>query len=98
MKKLENMIVQLIKEQRKEKNIKNNKEKLSRKERAHKLIQLGTLFMILEVDEEDHDLLIGLLMNYYNLSDEEKEKLRQKGEAFRIERAKMLEEEKEKNG
>lgn len=93
MKEIEKIVVEIMKEKRKEKNLKNNN--LSRKERAHKLIVLGTLFTLLEIEDEDQDLLIGLLINYYSLTEEDKKLLKQKGKIFKIERNKLLEEEKE---
>ncbi|ACZ01344.1 conjugal transfer protein TraD [Streptobacillus moniliformis] len=98
MKHIEDIAFKLIKENRKNKSdIEKENKKITRKERAHKLIQLGTLFTLLEIDNENHDLLIGLLMSYYSLTEIEKEELKERGKIFRIERAKLLEEEKKKN-
>ncbi|WP_064607118.1 conjugal transfer protein TraD [Streptobacillus moniliformis] len=90
---ISNITLEIVKEKRKLKKTTN----VNRKERAHKLIVLGTLFKLLEIDNEDHNLLLGLLMKYYYLTEKDKEELKERGKIFKIEREKYLEEERMKN-
>ncbi|ACZ01626.1 conjugal transfer protein TraD [Streptobacillus moniliformis] len=94
MSKIENIILEIIKEKRK---VRKHKSTSNRKERTHKLIILGTLFTLLEIENVDQDLLLGILMNYYYLNDKEKKELKEKGKIFKIEREKYLKEERIKN-
>lgn len=95
-KSLEQKYINLISKQRENRNLKA-KNNLDRKARTHKLIVLGTIFKILELEDVNQDLLIGLLMGYYKLTDKEKQKLIKKGELFKKTRTEMLAMEGENN-
>ncbi|WP_064590821.1 conjugal transfer protein TraD [Streptobacillus moniliformis] len=92
MSKIEEIALKIATEKRVEK-----EQKIDRKQRTHKLIILGTLFTLLEIDDEDHDLLLGILINYYDLTDKQKKLVKEKGKLFKEEREKYIKEERMKH-
>lgn len=53
-----------------------------RKKRAHKLIKLGVIFEMLNLDNEDTDYLIGYLLDYKKLNMLDKEKYKEKATIY----------------
>ena len=53
-----------------------------RKERAHKLIQLGVLFEMLELDTEDKEALLGYLKGFKTLTKDKKKEFKEEGHIF----------------
>lgn len=62
----------------------------TRKERASHLIKLGIIFELLGIDEEDHEVLLGFLLNYLSIKVEEKEKYKKMGILFKEKRLDIL--------
>jgi predicted nuclease with TOPRIM domain len=77
---------------KKEENYTKNQE---RKKRVHKLIQLGVLFEMLNLEDEEKDTLIGFLINFKKLTLDQKEILKNKGKIFFEKRKKIIEISKE---
>lgn len=64
-------------------------KKMSRKERANILISKGALFETLGLLTKDNAYLVGLLLRHYQLNEEERQKIKQIGERFFIEKQKF---------
>lgn len=62
----------------------------TRKERASHLIKLGIIFELLGIDEEDHEVLLGFLLNYLSIKADEKEKYKKMGILFKEKRLDIL--------
>ena len=63
----------------KEKKIEKNQD---RRKRAHNLIKLGVLFELLDLENEEKDILTGFLMDYRNLTMNQKQVLKNRGKIF----------------
>lgn len=59
-----------------EKNQKNKKSK----ERNHKLIILGTIFELLNIEDEEYNVLLGYNLEFYNKNDEDKKIYKKRAE------------------
>jgi hypothetical protein len=99
LEKINNRLEKTLREIKKLESIENkNLNKLLRKQRTHNLILAGTILEItlgLEkvLDKPNYHSLIGYILNYDNISLDEKNKLSQLGEAFlkqRIEDTKKI--------
>lgn len=66
----------------------------SRKERAHKLIQIGTIFETLGLMEEDYESLLGFNSKFLKLDDKQKELYKTLGQEI----LKLINLERKKNG
>ena len=77
---------------RKEENYTKNQE---RKKRVHKLIKLGVLFEMLNLEDEEKDTLVGFLINFKKLTLDQKEILKNRGKIFFEKRKKIIEISKE---
>lgn len=62
----------------------------TRKERASHLIKLGIIFELLGIDEEDHEVLLGFLLNYLSINKDEKGKYKKMGILFKEKRLDIL--------
>lgn len=92
---LENEMINLLKERRNSHKL--NKKIRSRKERAAHLIQLGLIFSILGLEEEEQDLLLGIVSEYFKLNDKQKELYFIKGREIRREIKREIEKGGEEN-
>lgn len=63
----------------KEKAFLSQETKRRRKERVTKLIRMGAIFEILNLEEADKETMIGYLSDFNNLSEEKKEELKNIG-------------------
>lgn len=62
--------------------IRKNKVVRTRKSREHELIKKGSLIEMLGLLEKDTSLIVGLLLSYFELNEEEINKKKKIGEIF----------------
>lgn len=79
---IESKILKILQEKRKIQKL-DNKFKSNRKERTRHLIQLGLIFSILGLENENQDVLLAFTSEYLKLSDDKKEILKIKGQEIR---------------